>query len=128
MPAEVRNVSKQTIMQYYFRITEDEVRDPLASNVALRHAAKYADPVEVLLNCPQVVGAALRLRSKRVPRSADPCDAYVDKLACAVIKRVAAAFDLDFPKGLPLTSLLKLPDWNDDWKKTASIVFSFGKD
>ncbi len=105
-----------------------QVRDPLAANVALRRAARMGCVHKELLKwCPQVVGAALRLRSKRTWVPTDPFTIYVDNLASIIKNLVIIEFGDEIRPGcghyhMSLTTLMNHDSWCDEWKTLANLI------
>src|SRR6476646_7150348 len=102
-----------------------ELRDPLSANVAVRHLARQSDPAKELLNTPQVVGSAIRMRSRKTIADRfmeSEINVYVCKLAETVKRKLYSNFS-HFSYGRePLHDMMMSRCWNDDWKKAAQVV------
>lgn len=104
-----------------------ELRDPLSANIAVRHLARQEDPDKELLNTPQVVGSAIRMRNQKTIPFADrfmesELHVYICKLAETIKRKVYSNFS-HFSYGRePLHDMMMSRCWNDDWKKAAQVV------
>lgn len=113
-----------------------EIRDPLAANIALRYASGKPESVAKvqLLDCPQVVAASLRLRSRRPKTLISPFDAYVYKLASVVVRDVGKVFGCYYTQshigceveGVSLKIMIERVIKKDEWKKVASVIVKRG--